>query len=390
MTIGIDSTSVKMAGHGMSRYSQMMLKEMLKAEPHNQYVVYARREAAELFSDLSSDRVRLRLISRVGCLGGDLAKAVRVTLREGILRRDMHSAGIDLFWGTNGWLPAGGSCVKVVTIHDLSTLVCAPEYSRAKRAYYERALRRSSAIAARVIVGSESARDDVVRLLGVPEEKVSKVYSGGVTSDYHPVQDLQLLSQVRQKYHLPGRFLFTVGVMEPKKNVISAVRALARLRQWPETAVSLVVGGSTKHDARNREVFQAIAELNLQDSVVFTGFIAEPDMPAVYSLAQALVFPTLYEGFGLPVLEAMACGTPVIASRVSSLPEICGDAATLFDPLNPDQIAAACREVLTDDSRRAGMRARGFDNVTRFSWSASASQLLGIFAEVASIRERRV
>jgi glycosyltransferase involved in cell wall biosynthesis len=379
VTIGIDSTSVKLAGHGMARYSQMMLKEMLKAEPNNQYVVYAQHEAAELFSDFPADRVRLRLIPRVRVFGGDLAKAVRVALREDILRRDLRSPGIDLFWGTNGWLPTGGSCVKVVTIHDLSTLVRASEYSRAKRAYYHRALRHSAGIAARVIVGSESAHDDVVRLLGVPAKRVSKVYSGGVTSNYAPVKDPQLLSQVRQKYRLPERFLFTVGVMEPKKNVTSAVRALARLKQQSETAVSLVVGGSTKHDARNREVFQAIAELGLRDSVVFTGFIAEPDMPAVYSLARVMVFPSLYEGFGYPAVEAMACGTPVVASRVSSLPEICGDAAVLVDPLNPGEIADACRTILLDPVRADELRARGFNNVMRFSWAASAHGILDIF-----------
>jgi glycosyltransferase involved in cell wall biosynthesis len=368
----------------MARYSQMMLREMLNAEPNNHYVVYARREAADLFADLPTDRMHLRLIPRVRCLNGDLAKVARVALREAILRRDLRAPGIDLFWGTNGWLPSGGSYIKVVTIHDLATIVCAQEYSWAKRTYYRRALRRSSDIAARVIVGSESARDDIIRLLGVPAERVSKVHSGSVASDYAPVQDSQLLAQVRQKYHLPERFLFTVGVMEPKKNVISAVRALARLKQQSETAVSLVVGGSTKHDARNREVFQTIAELGLQDSVVFTGFIAEPDMPAVYSLAAAMVFPSLYEGFGLPVIEAMACGAPVVASRVSSLPEICGDAAILVDPLNPGEIAEACRSILLDPARAGELRVRGFRNITRFSWAASARGILDVFARAVS------
>jgi glycosyltransferase involved in cell wall biosynthesis len=387
MTIGIDSTSVKLAGHGMARYSQTLLHEFLRAEPDNRYVVYARSEAADLFTGFPTDRVSLRTIPHVRCLRGELAQVVRVALRESILRRDLRTPGIDLFWGTNGWLPTDGSCVKVVTIHDLATVVCAQEYTWAKRTYYHQALRRSARIAARVIVGSESARDDVARLLGIPAERMSKVYSGGVTPDYAPVQDSQLLSQVRQKYHLPERFLFTVGVMEPKKNVISAVRALARLRQQPETAVSLVVGGSTKHDARNQEVFQAIAELNLQDSVVFTGFIAEPDMPAVYSLAKTMVFPSRYEGFGLPVLEAMACGTPVVASRVSSLPEICGDAAILVDPLNPGEIAEACRTILLDPTRADELRARGFRNMARFSWAASARGILDVFARAASQRQ---
>jgi len=384
MLIAVDASSVKLAGHGMARYSLTTLVELVRTEPDNRFVVYARREAADLFTGFPVDRVRLRLLPRIRCLRGELAQVLRVAVREETLRRDLRAPGVDLFWGTNGWLPTGGSCVKVVTIHDLATVVRAQEYTWAKRTYYHQALCRSSRIATRVIVGSESARDDVIRLLGVPKEKVSKVYSGGVTSNYGPVTDSQLLGQVRQRYHLPESFLFTVGVMEPKKNVIAAVRALALLGQRPETAVSLVVGGSTKHDARNREVFQAISELGLQDSVVFTGSIAESDMPAVYGLAKAMIFPSLYEGFGLPVLEAMACGTPVVASRVSSLPEICGDAAILINPLSPGEIAEACRTILLDRARADELRARGFRNVLRFSWTESARELLRIFNECAA------
>ena len=380
MTIGVDSTSVKLAGHGMARYSLTLLQEFLRAEPDNRYVVYTRSEAAGLFADFPADRVSLRTIPRVRCLPGELAQVARVAWREDILRRDLLIPGIDLFWGTNGWLPGSGPCAKVVTIHDLATLARPDEYTWAKRTYYRNALRRSVRLADQIIAVSESTRQDLMRLLDAPAERITVVYSGGVAPHYHAVSDSGALNRVRQKYRLPDRFLFTVGVMEPKKNVISVVRALAELRQRPETAVGLVVGGSTRHDARNREVYQTIAELGLQDVVVFTGFIDELDMPAVYSLAGTMVFPSLYEGFGYPVIEAMACGTPVVASRVSSLPEVCGDAAVLISPLDPRDIAEACRTILLDPARSAELRTRGFRNTTRFSWSASAQGILDVFA----------
>jgi glycosyltransferase involved in cell wall biosynthesis len=191
-----------------------------------------------------------------------------------------------------------------------------------------------------------------------------------------------LLEHVRDRYRLPdGPFILSVGTVQPRKNYGRLIESLARLREThPDLGLVIVGGRGWLEDP----IYAALDAHGLRKAVVFTGFADDADLPALYSLARAVALPSLYEGFGLPVLEAMACGTPVVTSNVSSLPEVAGDAALLINPLDVDALTSALDRLLTDESLRGTLRERGFARAAAFTWERAAKQLLGVYSQMLS------
>jgi len=272
-------------------------------------------------------------------------------------------------------LPLRLPCPYVITIHDMIPLImpsaCRDGYLR----LFTQQVPRAAAAAARVITVSRHSRDDIVRLLGVPANQVAVTYEG-----IHPgFRPLPLVDACRRvgRYGLSPPYLLHVGGFSSRKNVIRLVEAYAVLRRRLPRTPTLVVTG---HPGRTYDAVAArVARLGLAKDVQFTGEVAAEDMPSLYTAAVALVYPSLYEGFGLPPLEAMACGTPVVTSSVTSLPEITGDAALLADPYDVEAIAGAMERVLTDADLVRGMRERGLRQAARFSWSRSAAATLEVY-----------
>jgi glycosyltransferase involved in cell wall biosynthesis len=194
------------------------------------------------------------------------------------------------------------------------------------------------------------------------------------------------LAAIRARYRLPENFVLTVGNLQPRKNLERVLEATALLRR-DGVDVHLALVGQPQYQVRR--ITRRIQELGLASSVTLTGYVADQDMPAIYSAAKALIYVSLMEGFGLPILEAMACGTPVISSAVSSPPEVTGDAALLVDPYDVRAIAAALRSVLDNDALRSDLRRRGYERVSLFSWEKTARQTLDIFHEVCAMHMRQ-
>jgi glycosyltransferase involved in cell wall biosynthesis len=215
-----------------------------------------------------------------------------------------------------------------------------------------------------------------VELLGVDVSRVVVVYPG-VEPRFQRVQDRQALDAVRQRYNLPDHFALGLGTLQPRKNLGRLIEAYAGVREELGSELHLVIAGGAGW--MYESVFRRVAELGLQNLVSFPGYIADEDLPTLYSLADLFVFPSLYEGFGLPVLEAMACGTPVVTSAVSSLPEVAGDAALLVDPLDTQALAEAMRRALDDTRLRSEMVQKGLEQARRFTWAVSARQLMEIY-----------
>jgi glycosyltransferase involved in cell wall biosynthesis len=268
---------------------------------------------------------------------------------------------------------------SVVTIHDLGYYHYPQSHTPFQNLYLRWSTRYSARSAARLVVDSDATRQDLVRLCGVSPDRIEVVYPGRDES-LAPVTAPALLAHVRARYGLAERYLLYVGTLHPRKNLVRLVEAFAGAARELDPALQLVLAG--KKGWLYDELFSRIRQLGLEERVVLPGYVPPEDLPALLSGAIAFLFPSLYEGFGFPVLEAMACGTPVICSRASSLPEVAGDAALLVDPLDTAGLAAAICQIVRDEALRTCLAERGHQQVLRFSWSRSARQVLAVLEEV--------
>jgi glycosyltransferase involved in cell wall biosynthesis len=236
-------------------------------------------------------------------------------------------------------------------------------------------IRQSAARAAALLAVSESTRQDSLRLLGIPPQKITTTHLG-YDPAYIRIEDTARLEQVRQKYHLPARFLLHVGTLEPRKNHSTLLKAFDIIaHSYPEIALVLVGGAGWNAQQISRQ----IKEMRHGDRIYRLGYTGREDMPALYRLAEVFVYPSIYEGYGLPVLEAMACGTPTITSTVSSMPEIIGDAGILVSPDNAVELSAAMLELLGNPQLAAELTQKSQKRALGFSWRKTAEQTLQIY-----------
>jgi glycosyltransferase involved in cell wall biosynthesis len=280
---------------------------------------------------------------------------------------------VALFHATDFVLPPTRPATRtVLTVHDLSFVRVPGAASPKLKRYLDQVVPRSVRRADHVLADSQATKDDLIALYGAAPEKISVLLSG-VNPRFKPVQDETL----RARYQLgDAPFVLAVGTVQPRKNYERLIQAFASLP--PDlSGVHLVIAGG--QGWLQGPIYASVETLGLQDRVHFIGFAADEDLPALYSAARCLAFPSLYEGFGLPILEAMACGTPVLTANVSSLIEVAGEAALLVDPLSVEQITAGLSRLLTDDSLRAELVARGFAQAKLFTWERAANQLLALY-----------
>lgn len=286
---------------------------------------------------------------------------------------------LDLLHGLAYALPLACACRAVVTVHDLSFLRYPQAFRRLNRAYLRWITRASVRKAGRVIAVSESTRQDVIARCGVPAERVVAV-PNGVAEAFRPADPAEVAA-FRQCKGLPERFFLFLGTLEPRKNIERLLAAYALfLQSRPAHATevpSLVIAGAKGwfYDT----IFAHVQRLKLSDRVLFPGFVPTAELPWWYRAAALFVYPSLFEGFGLPVLEAMACGTPVITSNVSSLPEVAGNAALLVPPEDVVALAAAMARAWDDQALAAEMRRAGLEQAGRFSWQRTARETIAVY-----------
>ncbi|OGP12527.1 MAG: hypothetical protein A2052_00015 [Deltaproteobacteria bacterium GWA2_54_12] len=195
--------------------------------------------------------------------------------------------------------------------------------------------------------------------------------------------DTSVLQRVRARYGLPAKFVLFIGSLEPRKNIKGLLRAYSCLPEKMQKEFPMVIAGG--RGWLNSDIPGLVSELGIKDRVHFAGFINDEDLSAVYSMASLFVYPSLYEGFGLPILEAMACGTPVVTSKTSSMPEVAGDAAALIDPSDADELAFSMRQLLESDAKRAELVIKGFERAKMFSWEKCARETLAVYRRVAGL-----
>jgi len=264
----------------------------------------------------------------------------------------------------------------VFTVHDLSPLLRPEFYDPRVRRKLRFLIRRGIERAKIVLCISETTREHVIQEFQVSEERLAVAYHG-VNPRFSPGSAATARQSVRDTFGIGGRYMLFLGKIEARKNVARLLEAFARFRRSSGEDIKLVLAGR-RHWGVN-DIDEQIARLKLGESVIETGFVADDMVPELYRAAEFMIFPTLWEGFGLPLLEAMACGTPVITSNVSSLPEIAGAAAIQIDPLDTDAIADAMARVSSDDLLRNSLREHGFSRAREFTWEKTAAATMAAY-----------
>jgi glycosyltransferase involved in cell wall biosynthesis len=281
--------------------------------------------------------------------------------------------------------PLGCSVPVVVSVHDVSFLEH-PEYFPWERALQlQWTVRRTVRRAARILTGTEFSRASILRAYGdLDEDKVVTV-PNAAASDFRPVSRDWAAARVREHFSIPTPFLLSVGDLQPRKNQIGLIRAFARLvRAYPQFKHNLVLAGKETWFAER--VHEAARDSGVAERIRFFGFVSDQDLLQLYNACDLFVFPSFYEGFGLPALEAMACGRAVVCSNTSALPEVVDGAAILFDPYSIDEMVRAIADLLLDPELKARMERLGLQRAAHFSWQKTAAKTLGVFYDVAELQ----
>jgi glycosyltransferase involved in cell wall biosynthesis len=300
-----------------------------------------------------------------------------------LIPRGLRAQRIDLFHGLDHiGVPLFAKVGRyVATIHDMIPLLWPQWVTRKHRLVVTAAYCRLRRQADMVIAPSEATKADIVRRLQINPQRIA-VIPWGCDERFQPGGDPEHLAAVQHRYRLPAQYLLFAGTLEPRKNLTTLLHAYAMLRaEGCGNDLKLVVAGRTGW--LYADIFDTVKTLALDEEVIFTGFVDDKDLPDLYRGAQLFVYPSLYEGFGLPILEAMASGVPVITSDVASMPEVAGDAAILVDPHDPKAIAESIAQALAEDRQRQAMIQKGLARVERFTWDSVAQQTLALYAALA-------
>jgi glycosyltransferase involved in cell wall biosynthesis len=369
MRIGIDAR--KLHDFGIGTYIRNLLRQLARQDRRTEFVVFCRAEDRETLASLGEN---FRPVVEAAP-NYSMAEQIRIPLA---IRRE----GVTLYHAPHYVLPPLIRCPSVVTIHDCIHLMF-PQYlpNRLALEYARTSISLAARRATRVLTVSESSKRDILRFVATESDKITVIYNAyderfGVEPREEDVV------RVRERYQLHDEFVLYAGNVKPHKNLERLIIAFDLVRKRGLDHLKLVLIGDeiSRYSALRRAVHQH----QLHKYVRFLGYLPEETLAVMYRLAGLFVFPSLYEGFGLPPLEAMASGTPVVTSNVSSLPEVAGDAAILADPHDPHAIADGIYRLLTDEQLRRDLRLKGLARARQFSWEESVKRVRAIYEEVAS------
>jgi glycosyltransferase involved in cell wall biosynthesis len=361
----------KLHDYGIGTYVRNLLKQLARQDHRNEYVLLSRPSDCGLAAELGENFRAVPEPSRPYSIREQLAVPL-----------DLRREGIDLFHAPHYVLPPLAPARSVVTIHDCIHLMF-PQYLPNRFAwwYARTSLWAATHRAHRVLTVSETSKRDILRFFDIPPAKIDVIYNG-IDELFWTTPNEEEVVRVRERYQLTDPFALYAGNIRPHKNLERVIDAFYRVRRDGLGDIKLLIIGD--EISKYATLRRAVHRYKLHKHVRFLGFVPDQTLAVLYRLAAVFVFPSLYEGFGLPPLEAMASGTPVVTSNVSSLPEVSGGAALLVDPYDVDAIASGIRMVLTDGCLRDELRQRGLARAREFSWERSVARIRAIYEEVAA------
>jgi len=363
MRIGIDARLVYYSQAGIGQYILRLTEALAAIDQEDEFILLQNRKDRTIIVDQANFRRR------------SLWTPSHHRLEQWSLPLEIFPLGLDVLHSPDFIPPFRRNCRSVITIHDLAFLLYPHFLTRESARYYgqiDQAVRHTD----HIIAVSESTKRDIVRLLGVAEDMITVIHEAA-NPIYRPIDDPKALDEIRRKYKIVGDFILFVSTIEPRKNLPTLLRAYRQLLDDYRLGVKLAVAG--ERGWLFHEVFALVEELDLSEHVIFLGLVPIEDLLLLYNAARLLVHPSFYEGFGLPPLEAMACGTPVVASNVSSLPEVAGDAALLVAPNDVSGLTLAIWRALSDEALRRDLIERGLRRAKLFSWERAARETLALY-----------
>jgi len=367
--IGIDAR--KLHDFGIGTYIRNLVRHLARLDHAVEYVILCRAEDRESLQALGEN------FRAVVESSATYSVAEQLTIPAALKRER-----VTLFHAPHYVLPPLVRCRSVVTIHDCIHLMF-PEYlpNRLALSYARTSIRLAARRATRVLTVSESSKRDILRFVDLPPDKIDVIYNA--YDERFAVEPCEEdVVRVRERYQLHDEFVLYAGNVKPHKNLERLIEAFHLVRKRGLEHLKLVLIGD--EISRYAALRRAVHRHQLHNYVRFLGYLPEATLAVMYRLAGVFVFPSLYEGFGLPPLEAMASGTPVVTSNVSSLPEVAGDAAVLIDPYDPSAIAGGIEQVLTNETLRRDLRQRGLARARQFSWEQSVRRVREIYDEVSA------
>ena len=373
MKIAIDARMVLDRPTGIGRYITNLIAHLTRIDTENRYVVLVndRSIIAAVVADKKNVVIR------------EMDAAAMSVKEQIILPWILYREQVDLFHAPSFIIPKYPVCKSVLTLHDLTHLLFPGEFSRLAQIYYRLIVKPAAKRAKRIITDSVSSKNDIDEWLHTSTEKV-RVIQLAVESNYKYYNDADACVRIMEKYGIRKKFIMYNGNKKKHKNVEALFKAYFMMRQKMKMDYSLVIVG--KRDDGHKETdcsgLEGLAnEYEAKDDIIYSGYVNDIDLALLYNAADLFVFPSLYEGFGLPVLEAMSCGCPVVVSNRASLPEVCGDAARYVDPLSVDSICEGMHAVLANTDLKRRMREKGLKRAESFSWEMCAKQTLDVYNE---------
>lgn len=366
MRIGIDARLVYYSKAGIGQYILRLAQGLAEIDNNHEFIL------------LQSRKDKSTIIDRPNFKRISLWTPSHHRLEQWALRVELAPLRLNVLHSPDFIPPFRCNCKSVITIHDLAFLLY-PHFLTGESARYYSQIDQAVRLTDHIIAVSEKTKQDTVYHLGVPARKITVIYEAA-NPIYRPIEDEEGLRRIREKYGLPAQYVLFVSTIEPRKNIPTLLRAFRELLDCYKLPVKLAIAGGLGW--LSDVVFSTTLELKLVDKVLFLSRVPVEDLLYLYNGAELLVHPSFYEGFGLPPLEAMACGTPVVVSNVSALPEVVGDAALMVDPTDTAGLTVAIWRALTDSSLRAEMIAKGLKRASCFSWSKAAQQTLAVYERV--------
>lgn len=377
MNIAIDATSVPKDKTGVGVYLVNLITELSNVDDGNCYYIFIQSDDIDsfylnksnfYFITIDSDKYRKVLL--------------RLLWEQFILPKKLKQYDIDVLHSPHYTTPFFSRVSKVITFHDMTFYILPKVHTFFKRLLFKTYMKISSKIGDKILTVSKSTAKDVQKILNVNPDKICVTYNAN-KDIYRPINDKEKIKDICHKYEIRNDYILFVGTLEPRKNIKTLIKSFSKLIKEINTDIKLVIVG--KKGWMYKEIFELVKKLGIEKEVIFTGFADLDDLPYLYNGAEMFVYPSVYEGFGIPVLEAISCGVPTITSNVSSMPEVIGEAGITVNPTNITELKNSMKKIINNDNLKENLKNLGIEQSKKFTWENCAIETLRAYKSVKNI-----